>query len=315
LTKYLVTGVAGFVGSAIASRLIKEGCQVVGVDNLSTGFIDNVPSGVEFYKAGIHESEVFELLKNHNFDAIFHIAGQSGGEPSYADPIYDLQSNAQSTVLLLKFALESGCKKIIYAGTVSIYGEPDKPYEILESEEAMPSSFYGVGKLASEHYLRIYAEQFGIDTVSLRLFNIYGPGQNLDNLQQGMTSIFLSQALRSKRIHIRGSRDRFRDLVYIDDTVEAFITVLSDKFKGYNVYNICTGKPTTVETIVDEIRTNLPFNVSVCYDDVRSTPGDVFGYTGSASKFMSESRWKPVTSVKDGIKIMVKLAIKKEEMS
>ena len=253
------------------------------------------------------------LLKNHNFDAISHIAGQSGGEPSYANPVYDLQSNAQSTLLLLKYALESGCKKIIYAGTVSIYGEPDNPFDILESEEAIPRSFYGVGKLASEHYLRIYAQQFGIDTVSLRLFNIYGPGQNLDNLEQGMTSIFLSQALRSKHIHVRGSKNRFRDPVYIDDTVEAFITVLSDKFKGYNVYNICTGKPTTVEPVVDEIRRNLPFDVIISYDDVRSTPGDVFGYTGSASKFMSESRWKPITSFEDGAKIMVKWAMRKEK--
>jgi UDP-glucose 4-epimerase len=310
MAKYLVTGVAGFIGAAIAKRLLNDGHEVVGMDNLSTGHLDHIPQGVVFHEVGVHEIKVLEILKNHNFDAIFHIAGQSGGELSYADPVYDLQSNAQSTLLLLKYASESGCKKVIYAGTVSIYGDPENSLEILESEEAKPQSFYGVGKLASEHYLRIYAKQFGLNTVSLRLFNIYGPGQNLDNLQQGMTSIYLSQAVRGKHVHVKGSKDRFRDLVYIDDTVEAFITVLSDKFKGYNTYNICTGKATTVEKVVNEIRKNLSFDISVKYEG--STPGDIFGYTGSPSKFMSESSWKPITNFKDGVKVMVKWVLKKE---
>jgi UDP-glucose 4-epimerase len=310
MSKYLVTGVAGFIGSAIAKRLLNEGHKVVGMDNLSTGRLDHIPQGVEFYEIGVHQIKVLKILKSHNFDAIFHIAGQSGGELSYADPVYDLQSNSQSTLLLLKYASESGCKKVIYAGTVSVYGDPKNPLEILESEEARPQAFYGVSKLASEHYLRIYAEQYGLDTVSLRLFNIYGPGQNLDNLQQGMTSIYLSQAIRSRHVHVKGSKDRFRDLVYIDDTVDAFVTLLSSKFKGYNCYNICTGKPTTVKEIINETKKNLPFDISVRYEG--STPGDIFGYTGSPSKFMSASSWKPVTNFKDGIKIMIKWVFEEE---
>ncbi len=136
------------------------------------------------------------------------------------------------------------------------------------------------------------------------MFNVYGPGQNLNNLQQGMISIYLSQAVRGGNIHVKGSKDRFRDLIYIDDVVDAFLTVLDDKFKGYNAYNVCTGEPTTVENIVSEIKDCLPFKISVKYEG--STPGDLFGYTGSPDKLISESNWRPVTNFKDGIKVMTK---------
>ena len=311
MAKYLVTGVAGFIGAAVAKRLLDDDHEVVGIDNLSTGYLSHVPVGVHFYEISIHDIEVLKILQNHNFEAIFHIAGQSGGELSYADPIYDLQSNAQSTLLLLKYASESQCKKIIYASTVSVYGEPEICLNIPETEVLNPKSFYGVGKLASENYLRIYARQFGIDTIALRLFNVYGPGQNLNNLQQGITSIYLSQAVRGRHIHIKGSKDRFRDLIYIDDATEAFMTVLDDKFRGFNAYNVSTGTKTIVEDIIEAIRLNLPFEISVKYEG--ATPGDVFGYTGNPDKLMAESDWRPKTMFDDGLRVMIEWVLENEK--
>jgi len=301
--KFLVTGVAGFIGAAVARRLLDDNHEVLGIDNLSTGYISHVPIGVRFYEMNTHDAGVLKLLKRHNFDAIFHIAGQSGGELSYEDPVYDLQSNTQSTLLLLRYASECGCKKLVYASSVSVYGEPETSLNISETEVTKPKSFYGVGKLASENYLRIYAQQFGIDTVSLRLFNVYGPGQNLNNLQQGITSIYLSQAVRQRHIQVKGSKDRFRDLIYIDDVTEAFITVLENRFKGFCVYNVSTGRKTVVEDIVEAIRLNLPFDVTVKYEG--STPGDVFGYTGDPNKLMVESGWKPKMIFKNGLRVMI----------
>ena len=311
MAKYLVTGVAGFIGAAIAKRLVDDDHEVLGIDNLSTGYVSHVPAGVHFYEIGVQDIEVLKILKSHNFEAIFHIAGQSGGELSYADPIYDLQSNAQSTLLLLKYASESQCKKIIYASTVSVYGEPESCLKIPETEVLNPKSFYGVGKLASENYLRIYANQFGLDTIALRLFNVYGPGQNLNNLQQGITSIYLSQAVRDRHIHIKGAKDRFRDLIYIDDATEAFMTVLDDKFRGFNAYNVSTGTKTIVEDIIEAIRLNLPFEISVKYEG--ATPGDVFGYTGNPDKLMAESDWRPKTMFDDGLRVMIEWVLENEK--
>ena len=167
---YLVTGCAGFIGSKVAKRLLDDGHKVVGIDNLSTGFLDTVPNGVDFYEFGLEKEEVISIYQRYKFDAIFHIAGQGGGELSYADPVYDLQANTQATLNILKYASETNKPKIIYASTVSVYGEPDNPILITEDELTIPKSFYGVGKIASEQYLRLYAEQFGLDTVALRLF-------------------------------------------------------------------------------------------------------------------------------------------------
>ena len=108
---FLVTGAAGFIGSAVAKHLINEGNEVVTIDNLSTGFEENIPNGVKFYKGKCQDEKIINQLESYRFDAIFHIAGQSSGEISFDDPVYDLQTNAQSTLLLLKLALKTNCKK------------------------------------------------------------------------------------------------------------------------------------------------------------------------------------------------------------
>jgi len=181
MKNYLVTGAAGFIGSAVARALVDAGNNVVTVDNLSTGNKDNIPDYVTFFEGDCQDKKIIDKLLVYKFDAIFHIAGQSSGEISFDNPVYDLQTNTQSTLLLLQFALKMGCKNFIYASTMSVYGEqPDG--QVAESAILMPKSFYGIGKLASENYLRIYG-QYGIKTTALRLFNVYGPGQNMGNLR------------------------------------------------------------------------------------------------------------------------------------
>ncbi len=306
MNTYLVTGGAGFIGSALAHSLIQEGNRVITIDNLSTGFIEAIPDGVEFHEGNCQDVQLVEKLEKYSFDAIFHIAGQSSGEISFDDPIYDLQTNAQSTLLLLKLALKTTCKIFIYASTMSVYGDkPDVP--VKEDTILRTKSFYGVGKIASEHYMRIY-QQYGINCTSLRLFNVYGPGQNMENLRQGMVSIFLAQAVQNKHIHVKGSPNRYRDFVYIDDVVEAFIYTLRKKENKYTAMNISTGIKTTVQELIDIIILNLPFDVSVEFSG--STPGDQHGITGDISYASEIIKWKPKYLLNDGIKIMVEWAIK-----
>ena len=152
--RHLVTGVAGFIGSAVARALLAKGHEVVGIDNLSTGFTENIPQGVEFFQSDCQAADLYDRLPKKDYQAIFHIAGQSSGEISFDDPVYDLRTNTESVLRLLKFALERNCRRFIYAGTMSVYGKrPDEP--VTEEAPCFPESFYGVGKLASEHYLRI----------------------------------------------------------------------------------------------------------------------------------------------------------------
>jgi UDP-glucose 4-epimerase len=297
----LVTGAAGFIGAAVTRKLRENGNGVITVDNLSTGFRQSIPNGVEFIQGDCQDARIIDRLAEVKFDAIFHIAGQSSGEVSYDDPVYDLQTNTQSTLLLLDLARKTGCKKFIYASSMSVYGrQPDMP--VTEDADCFPQSFYAVGKLASEHYLRIY-QQFGISAVSLRLFNVYGPGQNMTNLRQGMLSIYLAQALKNKHILVKGSPDRYRDLVYIDDVVNSFLAVAEKDTGSFCVYNVGTGIRTTVRKLIEKIQKALSFEVKVEFTG--STPGDLFGIYADVAKIKRDLNWSSECNLDEGLASMI----------
>lgn len=302
----LVTGAGGFIGSAVARRLIELGHSVVTIDNLTTGVAANIPVGCTSIIGNTHDPEVIEQLSVYSFDSILHIAGQSGGIPSFADPLYDLHSNVASTLMLLEYAKESGCPTFVYASSMAVYGNP----EVLPvSEDAMPApkTFYAVGKLASEGYLQLYGEQ-GIACTALRLNNTYGPGQDLWNMNQGMVSIFLGQAVQSQRISVKGATTRVRDFVYIDDVVEAFVRAgIADKHPGFEVLNVGTGKGTTVEDLLDLIVSNLPFDVDI--EVGGSTPGDQHGIYCANERIAASLGWSPCVELAAGIARMTAWAL------
>jgi len=248
---YLVTGAAGFIGSSIAQKLLDSGHQVTTIDNLSTGYQSNIPKQCAFIRGDINNSSV-QQLNNEKFDAILHIAGQSSGEVSFENPIYDIESNVISTLCLLNYAIKTSCKRFIYASTMSVYGEQDNKEQFSEADVARPKSFYAVGKLASEHYLRIYQEQYDIKYTALRYFNVYGEGQNLENLKQGMISIYLKQFIDDtfREVQVKGSIERFRDFSHIDDVVEVSIEAINNKIFYNQIVNIGTGKKTKIKEIL-----------------------------------------------------------------
>jgi UDP-glucose 4-epimerase len=305
---YLVTGAAGFIGSAIARSLIAQGNIVETIDNLSTGKRQNIPPECIFLEGNTFDPKVIDKLKTYKFDAILHIAGQSSGEVSFENPVYDLQTNTQSTLCLLDIAKQQHCEKFIFASSMSVYGDPPS-HLVSEDTTPMPKSFYAVGKLASENYMRIYST-FGIECIALRFFNIYGKGQNLDNLKQGMASIYLVMAINDKKIIVKGAKERFRDFVYINDVINAVNLLLSSSYSiqdTFKIYNICTGKKTTVESVIDHIKNKLPFFVDVEY--TTGTPGDQYGIIGNYEKIKSELGWSPKYSFDKGIDEMIQWAL------
>lgn len=298
---YLVTGAAGFIGAAVAAALVRQGHDVWTIDNLSTGYRDAIPPGVTFIEGDCADAAVIARLPKTRWDAIYHIAGQSSGEVSYDDPVYDLHSNAQSTLQLLRHALEVGCQRLIYAGTMSVYGaQPDAP--VSEAAATKPTSFYGVGKLASEHYLRLY-ESHGIRSTVLRLFNVYGPGQNMKNLRQGMVSIYLAQAIESRRIVVKGDPSRYRDHVYIDDVVDAFLSCERRPEAFGCVFNVCSGRRTTVQSLLDAIASALGGGIEV--ELKPGTPGDVFGIFGDPGAIERALGWRAKVTLEDGLERFV----------
>jgi UDP-glucose 4-epimerase len=302
--KILLTGGAGFIGSVIARKLIDQGHTLTIIDNLSSGINTNIPNEAEFIHGDIASLTTIKKLNNKFYDAILHIAGQSSGEISFEDPINDLNSNTVSTLRLLNYAVSSGCKRFIYASTMSVYGEKKGKEQFSEDDVVCPKSFYAVGKLASENYLKIYKNEYGINFTSLRYFNVYGPGQNLDNLKQGMVSIYLKQFIddKYKKVEIKGSLDRFRDLSYVGDVADVTIESINNKEFYNDIYNIGSGVKTTVREIIDSIKTILKSSKEIVVS--KGTPGDQYGIYANNHKLRKVYE-KDFVSFKKGIKIMI----------
>lgn len=304
MNKILVTGAAGFIGAAVARKLVEKNYEVYTIDNLSTGKKENIPDKVEYVIGNVYDKEKLAELEKVTFDAIIHIAGQSSGEVSFEDPEYDLNTNTVSTLMLLKLALKQKCKKFIYASSMSVYGDAEKEL-VTEQTPAVPKSFYAVGKLASENYMRIYSS-YGITCTAMRFFNVYGIGQNMDNMKQGMASIYLSQALKNGHILVKGAKDRFRDFVYIDDVVDAVLLAMKRCEGGFEAYNVSNMRPVTVEHVIEVIKEKLGEDITVEY--VEGTPGDQHGIYGNNKKIISELGWRPQTDFEAGMEKMIEWA-------
>ena len=250
----LITGVAGFIGSRVAERFLHEGYKVIGVDDLSTGKQDNIPKEVDFIQVDLSLSSSLSLLPK-DCRKILHLAGQSSGEISFDDPKLDLEKNTISTLHLISYGIENQVERLVYASSMSVYGDvPNKP--ITENFECSPLSCYGIGKKASENYLNVYQNK--LPFVSLRMFNVYGPGQDLSNLRQGMVSIYVAQALVKGKIEVKGSTDRFRDFIYIDDVIEAWFRAAIYSSALFKTINLGTGVKTTVRELLSQVCASVP---------------------------------------------------------
>jgi len=303
----LLTGGAGFIGSNLANRLIEDKWKVCIVDNLSTGYIHNIPKQAEFLELDVTNPTFIDSLSDYNYDVVFHLAAQSSGEVSFDDPLYDLKTNCASTVMLLDYCLKKGIKRFIYTSSMSIYGE-QKELPVSEDSKAKPLSFYGVGKLASESYMDVY-NNMGINTTALRLFNVYGPGQNLTNLKQGMVSIYMAYLLKGQEIIVKGSLERFRDFIYIDDIVQAIMECISNNQTYGKKYNIGTGYKTTVADLIDAEIVSFGYKPDEYPVVVQEgTPGDQFGIIADNRQFYNDVGWYPKVSLKDGLFKMVSWA-------
>lgn len=302
--RILVTGAAGFIGSNLVDKLLELENEVVGIDNLLTGKLSNLEhaqkfDSFKFIKTDFKNEYFHKNLKENEYDIIFHQGALPSVTKSVLDPRSTNENNINGTLNVLKYAIDYHVDKIIYASSSSVYGDsPTLPK--IESMPAKPISPYGVSKLAGECYCYAFYRTYGLKTVALRYFNVYGPRQSF-NEYSGVITIFLNEILGGNNPNIFGDGQQTRDFTFIDDVVQANLLAAEIKNAEGQVFNIANGQQTTILKLANEMIKLLDKkNIKPIFSDPR--PGDILHSLADISKARKILGYNPKYSLESGIK-------------
>jgi len=293
--KVLVTGGAGFIGSHVVERLRAEGCDVVVVDDLSTGRRGNLSTDIKFYPLDIRSEQLRDVFLTERPDKVVHLAAQISVSRSVVDPKTDADINVNGTLNLLAAAKQCGVSQIVYGSSAAVYGNP---VHVPLGEDALPRplSPYGVSKRAAEDYLLAGTNSGGPSVVSLRYANAYGPRQAL-SAECGVSTIFINAVLFGNRPTIFGDGTATRDYVYVQDVAEATWRALS--YDKTEVFNISSG----IEVSVNELWNEVLSIAGASIEPVRAAerPGDIYRSSLCPIKALNELGWRASTSLSKGL--------------
>lgn len=303
----LITGVAGFVGANLSRYLLGRGYKVYGIDNFSSGDINNIPDDVHIIWGSItHEVEMYftkEILKE--IDCIVHLAADSGVKPSVDDPYNNANENIMGTIRMLEFARKYNIKRFVFASSGGTILGAQKP-PVHEESPIKPISPYGASKAACEHYCNAYYETFGIETIILRFSNVYGPYSL--HKPKNLIPAFILSCLNDEKFVINGDGGQTRDFIYIKDLIRAIgMGIERDDLKN-ETFQIATGMENSINWIVNYM--NNEYNkISENTLDIDFGPeqiGDVRRNFASTQKAGNILGWVPEYSVEMGIKELFK---------
>lgn len=306
--RVLVTGAAGFIGSTLVDRLLREGHTVVGVDNLSTGVAANLdaarrfnqssPGRFTFLHVDVQAPELAGVVAGTNPDTVFHLAAQVDLRASVSDPLFDARSNVLGTINLLEASRWAGVRRFVYAASGgSRYGAPDA-LPVDETAPLNPLSPYAAAKVAGELYVRAYAEMFGIAPICLGLANVYGPRQNPHG-EAGVMAIFGSRMIKGLPVTVFGDGTAMRDYVYVDDVVDAFVRAGHAPLTTVGTYNVGTGRQTSVTDVHRLMCQALGITSEPIHAAART--GELRAIALDAGLAERELGWRPVVDVETGV--------------
>lgn len=293
----LITGGAGFIGSSIADAYRELGHELVIVDNLSTGVLDNVPKGAAFYQMDIRDEGLADVVREHNIDIINHHAAQIDVRKSVEDPRYDLAVNVLGSINVIEAALAHGVKRLIFASSGGAgYGE-QVYFPADEQHPIAPCSPYGITKVTVERYLHYYHQVRGLTYTTFRYTNVYGPRQNPHG-EAGVVAIFCDKLLHGQQPVINGDGGQTRDYVYIDDVVRANVRGL--EMEGSDTLNVCTARETSVNDIFRTLNDALGAPAKEVHGPAKD--GEQQRSVCSFEKIRSLHGWEPEMSMDEGLR-------------
>jgi UDP-glucose 4-epimerase len=300
---YLISGVAGFIGSNLARELLARGERVRGFDNFETGKRENLvglENKIDFRELDLLQAESMTQVCE-GVDFVLHQAAIPSVPRSVIDPVSSHNTNLNGTLNLLLAARDAGVKRVVYAASSSAYGDtPTLPKQ--ESMPPDPISPYAVQKLAGELYLKSFSRVYGLETVSLRYFNIFGPRQDPTSQYSGVLAKFISQMLAEKPCTIFGDGEQSRDFTYIDNAVNANLlacTAPAQKVNG-QVFNVATGTRFSLNQTFNILKSILGYSGTARYEEARA--GDVKHSLADISRSQKGLGYKPVVDFEEGLR-------------
>ena len=301
--RVIITGGVGFIGSHLAEELA-ENNEVVVIDNLSTGKLENIKHLIDNEKIIFKKGDIRDLdfLKKEfdGVDYIFHQAAIVSVPFSIEDPVLTNEVNVNGTLNVLIAAKECGVKKVIYASSCAVYGDNPK-LPLKEDILPMPLSPYAVTKLAGEYYCQVFTEIYGLPTVSLRYFNVYGPRQDANSDYAAVIPKFIKRVLEDKPPIIYGDGNQTRDFIFVKDVVKANIMAAESNATGF--FNIASGKQISINELANIILEIMGKDFEPIHQKPR--PGDIKHSVADISKANSKLRYQPKYSLMEGLRITI----------
>jgi UDP-glucose 4-epimerase len=303
---YLVTGGAGFIGSHITDRLLTDGHRVRILDNFSTGKHENIPASadVEVVEGDVGDTGTVRQCMD-GVDIVFHEAAIASVHETVGNPLASERTNYRGTVNVLEAARRAGARRVVFACSAAVYGDlPELPKQ--ESMPVKPLSPYAIDKLASEYACKVYHTLYGLETVALRYFNVFGPRQDPSSPYSGVISIFSDCTRQGKRPTIYGDGGQTRDFIYVSDVVEANMRAASAQAAPGNAYNIATGATVTINELLQTICRLEGQSFDPAYKPVRA--GDIRHSSADISSAARDLDWQPQVVFEEGLKKLLESA-------
>lgn len=294
----LITGGAGFIGSHILAQLQgRRDMDVVVFDNLSSGSKEHVPAGMELVEGDVcDEAAVDALFADHHFDAVIHLAAQTMVPTSVEQPVLDCQINLEGVLHVLEACRIHGTGHILFSSSAAVYGD-NLHIPLKETERLVPTSPYGITKMATEHYLRVYHELYGMDATVFRFANVYGERQG-EKGEGGVVSIFCKLLSQRQGITVFGDGNQTRDFVYAGDIAQAIIRALP--LKGCHTMNVSTGQETSINDLIRSFEKAVGYTVPVQYTAPRT--GDILRSVLSNEALKRDLGFVPEMDLEEGIR-------------
>ncbi|GEB78293.1 GDP-mannose 4,6-dehydratase [Sporolactobacillus inulinus] len=301
MEKVLVTGGAGFIGSHVVEALLKKGYAVAVMDNFSTGRRENIANlPVDLYICDIADSSVINVVKSIHPDYIIHLAAQISVSQSVADPLFDERTNVTGSLNIMNGARLSSVKKIVFASSAAVYGNPLE-IPITTEHPTRPESPYGLTKRTVENYLHLFAKFYDLHSSILRFSNVYGPRQDADG-EGGVVSIFSDRIQKGTPPMIYGDGDQTRDFIFVEDVARAVVAGLS--VKENLCVNVSSQTAISINDLFQLMKDVSGSDLEVYYGPKRS--GDIRHSMLSNEKAKELLHWKPEVSLKDGLRMTLR---------